>query len=81
MKVIIDIEPQEYKNLGSYSAEKLQEIIEDGTLILNDATNGDVLKAIFPQNGFVLRSGYYTIIGERVDIDYDWWNAKYVGDK
>lgn len=57
----------------------LADAIDDALVMLGklEVTNGDIIKAMFPKEGFTLRSGYYENIGRRVAIEYDWWNAPY----
>lgn len=98
MKVIIDID-KELKsaiyNCGLFlnPAEKMSLInaINNGTPIPDNATNGDVIKAIFPNiqisDSEVMKNVYTGIpygelIGANIDCMRDWWNAPYQkGDK
>lgn len=55
--------------------------------IPEDATNGDVIKAVFPKSKTVQLTNmtiavWYEVIGDCgkwVNYQIDWWNAKYKG--
>jgi len=91
MKLIIDIPEEVYKNIQSKSAEiqiegyTVENAVLNGTPILDDATNGDVIKAMFP-NTVVDDYDYgkdpvidvYGIDNtEYITLRKAWWNASY----
>lgn len=41
-----------------------------------DATNGDMIKTVFPNEKIEI-SELYVFIGENMLLDIDWWNAPY----
>ena len=73
MKLMIDISDSTYeaimardwKNAGWLFSEEMK-AIHDGTPIPENATNGDIIKTLFPQEGDF-----------ETDFDTDWWNAPY----
>ena len=71
MQIVIDIPEEAYKlgTLGLYFdcySMKLHDTILSGTPIPDNATNGDVIKALFPnEHDF------------ETDFDEEWWNAPY----
>ena len=65
--------------LGKMRVEISNWDAEKAILIPQKATNGDVMKALFPKEGFKLCSGFYENITKRVGIEYDWWNRPYKG--
>jgi len=69
MKLIIDIDENDYENMkNGYvpSTFNTFSAIKNGTPIPDNATNGDVIKAMFPnENDF------------ETDFDAEWWNAPY----
>ena len=88
MQVLVNIPDDVYKNikngedieihLGDYLVVKdewASEIIRSGTPLPEDVTNGDVIKAMFPNSFF----GDYVVMGENISFDIDWWNAPYKG--
>lgn len=95
MKLIIDIPEENYKQgtLGQYFdcyGMKLHDIILNGTPILDNATNGDVIKALFPNtevdNYDYGKDPVIDIYGiddtEYITLRKTWWNAPYKkGDK
>ena len=72
MKLIIEINEEKYNQIinsyqGSNVRPKDYEIaIINGTPISDNATNGDIIKALFPNE-----SDFET------DFDEKWWNAPY----
>ena len=91
MKLIIDIPEEDYKHgmLGLYFdcySMKLHDSILNGTPIPDNATNGDVIKAMFP-NIVVEEQSKDVFIVFNMDFQgtpfyKTWWNAPYQkGDK
>jgi len=74
MKLMIDIPDKDYDNktlvdyFGCYS-KMLDATIYNGTPIPDNATNGDVIKAMFPNDN--------TVKVMEVRMKSDWWNAPY----
>lgn len=57
--------------------------IKNGVPLSNNATNGDVIKALFPDGSQVKGASIYVMNDNKSNIsyDFDWWNAPYkVGD-
>lgn len=57
--------------------------IVEGSVLPDNATNGDVIKALFPDGSQVKGAGIYVMNDNKSNIfyDFDWWNALYkVGD-
>lgn len=59
----------------------LAEAVTEGKLIPENATNGDVIKALFPdiivEYGYGLAIGVDFGVGGERDLSRDWWNAPY----
>lgn len=69
MKLIVDIDEDVYKKIvaDKYAIyDKMFYSIKNGTPIPDNATNGDVIKAMFPNE--------YDF---ETDFDAEWWNAPY----
>lgn len=92
MKLLIDIPDITYKRtleIGALQICKDEDIyhwIANGTPIPDNATNGDMIKAMFPNQtiGCAIpitdRNGakfYRTTINGVTDFTEDWWNAPY----
>ena len=83
MKLIIDIHEETYNDIQSRDWKNSELVfseewkaIHNGTPIPDNATNGDVVKAMFPNmkvdvSGGVVRADRYT------QFDLSWWNASY----
>ena len=69
--LLIDIPEKEYEDLKNnihISVPNLIKYIENGTPIPNNATNGDVIKMMFPEI-----NKYFSNV-----VDWQlWWNAQY----
>ena len=79
MKVLIDIPDQLYKDIknGIWCANNIvSNAIEIGTPIPDDATNGNILKIMFP-NEEIYKGGFGYDLGEACTIDFEGWNAPY----
>lgn len=71
MKLIIDIPEDIYTSIKNGMRYKddvkyVMDKIEQCTPIPDNATNGDIIKTLFPQEGDF-----------ETDFDTDWWNAPY----
>lgn len=69
-----------------YEGRTLKEWIDlmaSGKLVIlpNNATNGDVIKALFPDGSQVKGAGIYVMNDNKSNVfyDFDWWNASYKG--
>ena len=89
MKVLIDIPQEIFKATQTYysdfttrlSMKTYTEIIANGTPIPEGATNGDMIKAMFPlvevkekNNGYEV---YFGIGTATQYFNHQWWNAPY----
>ena len=93
-KIIVDIPEEEYNNFMFNESLDLDdgfdavEYICNG-IILDNVTNGDVIKAMFPNYRIQIGSGqvclYYPVTeeygGSWIKYDEEWWNAPYKADK
>lgn len=92
MKVLIEIDEEEYKTLSSLSdREKVNDLMGYEKIIANgtplNGTNGDVLKAVLNWKDDVICSttDEKLILDNSVNrniiasISLDWWNADYKG--
>ncbi len=62
------------KGLGEIGLENVQNIV----LIKNGATNGDIIKTMFPNVDIEIHNiTVYVIFDNVVSFDLDWWNALY----
>lgn len=43
------------------------------------ATNGDMIKAMFPNEEIIESDGACVYVGAKMRFDKDWWNAPYKG--
>lgn len=72
-------------------ASIIQIALLDGTPIPNNATNGDAIKALYPNRTFFNEDSCCVTMKEQekteedaeyltyIDFDGDWWNAQYKG--
>ena len=91
MKIVIDITEDTYKvfkNLSKiigilvYEKDILRLIkaVKKGTPLPDNATNGDVIKALFPNEKFEkgITIIHNTSSSDRfMSFDYEWWNTPY----
>ncbi len=71
---------------GSISSDVRWDVtsaIVNGTPLPDNATNGDVIKALFPQNKYIEGERYVIINGktENISIWNNWWNTPYKENK
>lgn len=86
MKLIIDIPKKTYNEIsekttikcGEVFAQKLLKYIKNGTPIPDNATNGDVIKALFPNFYMDERSHTVWVGYDNMSFHKEWWNAKYM---
>ena len=87
MKLIIEIPDKDYEKLkDGHIPFSILDVMQNGTPIPDNATNGDVIKAIFPKDVKVITQ-HDDIFGRRFidlrvgqldcELDDDWWNAPY----
>ena len=80
MKVLIDIPEEAYNRLLAEqhlpNSLDIEWCIIHGTPISDNATNGDVLKIMFP-NEEIYKGGFGYDLGDVCTIDFDWWNSQY----
>lgn len=79
MKLIIDIPDQEYEDIQAYNInmdgiDVVCESILHGIPIPDNATNGDVIKALFKPN-WIRRMD--DVVREEYEFNEVWWNAPY----
>lgn len=85
MKLIIDIPEREYKVIceNNYVAvcacpNLLSNAIKNGTPIPDNATNGDVIMAMFPNvNVYEHNGGATYSVNNEYNFNATWWNAPY----
>ena len=84
MKVIIDIPQETYNFLNKYGTDGgiVEDAVIDGIPISDNVTNGDIIKAIFPNgdlHDYDYYDGYviYKLNYRDFKFDKDWWNAPY----
>lgn len=67
MRLIIDIPEDDYELVQKYIyPQRVFYELTHGTPIPDNATNGDIIKTLFPQEGDF-----------ETDFDTDWWNSPY----
>lgn len=85
MQIVIDIPEGLYGSISEYpsrgfAVSQLERAILHGTPLPDNATNGDVIKAVFP-NGVTAKFATFMrfVVGEDeyINCAYDWWNAPY----
>ena len=77
MKLIIDIDKDDYEYMkNGYVPHSFNMFyaIKNGTPIPDNATNGDVIKALFKPN-WIRRMD--DVVREEYEFDAEWWNAPY----
>ena len=85
-KILIDIPDKNYNELmNNYLSveckRKLVFAIENGTVLSDNATNGDVIKALFPNCIYVgtcVLNKHEDILLR--DVNYNWWTSPYKED-
>ena len=89
MRLMIDIPNTAYeaiqavKNIAGSNEGSLENVlikaVEDGISIPDKATNGDVIKAMFPSTSLHICEKSHTVwVGyEEMSFRIDWWNAPY----
>lgn len=91
MQIIIDIPDHIYNILKDdkilisnvdHLAIVFKELIKKGTQLPKDATNGDMIKTLFPDGSQVKGASIYVMNDNKSNVfyDFDWWNALYKVD-
>ena len=93
MTLIIDIPDEDYNKIKDNSPDafnyltswRLYDAIKNGIPLSDNPTNGDMIKAMFPNADYEIGKQFVHItninsIGE-LSISLDWWNAPYKGGK
>lgn len=86
MKVIIDISDEDFEfNMNCCpdltDLMVIYNAIRKGKSLPDNATNGDVIKALFPNENIKLSSGFYESYSRNISFKYDWWNAPYTKEQ
>ena len=82
MKLIIDIpyglkDVYEHGNVTALDVEEMKRALQNGTPIPDNATNGDMIKAIFPTADISLNDSCFEGVVNKYGFDMKWWNAPY----
>ena len=85
MKIIVEIPDNNYelmsklpKPKGTDSLSMFLRMIQNSIAISNDATNGDIIKAMFPNASIEVRNiSVYVDLGNIVGFSRSWWDAPY----
>lgn len=82
MKLIIEIPDKDYEKLkDGHIPFSILDVMQNGTPIPDNATNGDMIKAMFPNVDIVIHNiTVYMIFDMRsnaISFDLNWWNAPY----
>ena len=82
MQIVINIDEKEYKQIikGNWIGEAMAEIFENGTVLPDNPTNGDMIKALFPNIkmwGESKDTLDYSLGGMIHRVLKSWWNAPY----
>ena len=87
MQIVIEISEDDYKEVkedtysGTPFENRVFSAIANGTSIPNNATNGDVIKAMFGVKEVDMSNTYCVHFPEEEDYSHyffkDWWNAPY----
>ena len=77
MQIVINMPEDIYNHIvvdSEYFTPSLVNAFKNGTPIPENATNGDVIKALFEPN-WIRRMD--DVVREEYEFDADWWNAPY----
>ena len=83
MKLIIDIDKDRYKDViesrKHHLLDSYAQAVANGTPIPDNATNGDVIKAMFPDAEIHIDGNDVFVhhIGFWIKYNIRWWNAPY----
>lgn len=89
MKLLIEIADFVYDSVNFGETDYKEHIcnaIRNGTSIPDNATNGDVIKALYPNRTFFNEASCCVTMRDEdteyltyIDFDGDWWNSPYKG--
>ena len=78
MQILINIDEEDYnivkKQVADGITNPLKICIANGTPILDNATNGDMIRTLFKPNRITRTDN---VVREEYEFDKDWWNAPY----
>ena len=59
--------------------DEISKAFKNGIVLPEDATNGDMIKALFPNGSQVKGASIYVMNDNKSNVfyDFDWWNAPY----
>ena len=79
MKLIINISDESYDNAlnGIINCKECFDAIVYGTPIPDNATNGDVIKTMFPTADISLNDSCFEGVVNKYGFDMKWWNSLY----
>ena len=83
MQIVIDIPKEHYRTLQDAMKNHMEslvgKIILNGTPIPDNATNGDVIKAMFPDAEIHIDGNdvFFHHMGFWIKCNIRWWNAPY----
>ena len=85
MKLIIDIPEKMYHmiNAGFYDYGDMNVIIQNGTPIPDNATNGDIIKTLYPNREFINKGDVYWYPLDYLFHEFSpsWWDSPYDPNK
>lgn len=82
MKLIIDIpyglkDVYEHGNVTALDVEEMKRALQNAIPIPDNATNGDVIKALFPTADISLNDSCFEGVVNKYGFDMKWWNSPY----
>ena len=87
MKIVIDIAQEVYTDIKdgyyNHNVTSMGYAIQHGTVLPDNPTNGDMIKALFPNIKWFINeddeifTDHKTLNSNRVALTRDWWNAPY----
>lgn len=79
MQIVIDIPDLTYESIMKSKVLKDvgADFIRNGKPLPDNATNGDVIKALFPKVPIKIFKSMTTVTFGSTQFDLDWWNAPY----
>lgn len=84
MRIVINIDDNLYARLfdngvNNYDdAVDMAKAIRKGILLPKNATNGDIIRAMFPKAEVIEKRAVVMVgISRMIVFDFDWWNAPY----
>ena len=79
MKIIIELDNEVYEQIKTHgNVSEFHNLINRGIPLPENSTNGDVIKAMFPDI-YTEECDYdvFTTLDTDTRFTYDWWNAPY----